>query len=168
MAEESWDSFIEEAGDGFNLPPADTYDFVVIAAEGKVSTSGNPMVMVEAKIASGPQAGKTIKRFYVIRMASMAKKFMDNMKAMGITMDVLAQHKPTMQQLAAVMVGKPFRGKIKHVSDEEWGDYAELVWSMKPPTGGAVAVTSFPGLSPAEELGYGSGASVSTADDAAF
>lgn len=170
MADESWDEFLEEAGDAFNLLPEDEYDFVIVKTEGKVSSSGNPMVQVSAKVATGPQSGKSIKDFYVLRMASQAKKFVMHMKAMGITMDTLSAHKPTMQQLAKVMEGKTFRGKVRHTSDDRFGDAAELSWSMMPPTGGAVAVTSFPALTEAESLGYGSGAGsdVVAADDAAF
>lgn len=170
MADETWDDFIKEAGDDFNLPPEGEYDFVIVETEGKVSSAGNPMVRVKAKITSGPHAGKSIKDFYVLRMASQAKKFMMHMKAVGITLELLQEHKPTMQQLAKVMEGKAFRGKVRHTSDDRYGDAAELSWSMMPPAGGAVAVTSFPALSSAEALGYGSdsGASVATDDDAGF
>lgn len=169
MADESWDDFISEAADAFNPLPEGTYDFIITAAEGKVSGSGNPMVKVSAKVASGPEAGKTIKDFYVIRTASQAKKFVLHMKAMGITVETLTTHKPSMQQLAKVMEGKPFRGKVKMKSSDDFGDEVELTWAMKPPTGGATAVTSFPTLSEDAQLGYGSdAASVATADDAAF
>lgn len=168
MADESWDDFMTEAADVLKPLPEDTYDFVITAAEGKVSAAGNHMIKVSAKVASGPFANKGIKDFFVIRSASQAKKFVENLKAMGITMDTIAAHKPTMQQLAAVMVGKQFRGKVKHTSSEDFGDAVELSWSMKPPATGAVAVTSFPDLTEGEALGYGSGANVAAADDAAF
>lgn len=168
MADESWDAFMAEAADAFNPLPEGEYDFIITETEGKVSSTGNPMVRVKAKVASGPESGKAIKDFYVLRMVSQAKKFVLHMAAMGITTDVLAQHKPTMQQLAKAMEGKPFRGKVKHTSSADFGDAVELSWAMKPPAGGAVAVTSFPDLSEAESLGYGSGAAVATDDDAGF
>lgn len=168
MADETWDAFIEEASDAFNPLPEGTYDFVITEAEGKVSKTGNPMIRVSAKVASGPEVGKAIKDFYVIRMASQAKKFVLHMKAMGITIETLTAHKPTMQQIAKVMEGKAFRGKVKHTSDENYGDAVELSWAMLPPSTGAIAVTSFPALSEGESLGYGSGDAVVAADDAAF
>ncbi len=168
MADETWDAFIDEAADAFNPLPEGTYDFIITETEGKVSSTGNPMVRVKAKVASGPEAGKAIKDFYVLRMASQAKKFVLHMKAMGITIETLTAHKPTMQQLAKVMEGKPFRGKVKHTSSDDFGDAVELSWAMLPPTTGAVAVTSFPALSEAESIGYGSGEGVAAADDAAF
>lgn len=171
MADESWDSFISEAKDVFELLPEAEYDFIITKTEGKISKSNNPMVQVSAKVASGPHAGKAIKDFYVMRLTSSPawiKKFIQHMNAMGIDMAVIAQHKPTMQQLAKVMEGKPFRGKVRHSHDDDFGDEAELSWAMKPPTGGAVAVTSFPALSEGESLGYGSGETVAAADDAAF
>lgn len=171
MADESWDEYIEKAQDVFTLLPEDEYDFVITKTEGKVSKSGNPMVQVSAKVASGPHAGKAIKDFFVMRLTSSPtwiKKFMQHMQAMGIDMATLAQHKPTMQQLAKVMEGKPFRGKVRHTSDDNYGDDVELSWAMQPPTGGATAVTSFPTLSEGESLGYGSGEAVAVGDDAAF
>lgn len=168
MADETWDAFIEEAADAFNPLPEGEYDFIITETEGKVSSSGNPMVRVKAKVATGPEAGKAIKDFYVIRAASQAKKFVLHMKAMGITIDTLTAQKPTMQQLAKVMENKTFRGKVKHTSDDTFGDAVELSWAMMPPESGAVAVTSFPALTEGELLGYGSGESVAAADDAAF
>lgn len=170
MADETWAEFLAEAEDVFTLLPEDEYDFIITKTEGKVSKSGNPMVVVSSKVASGPHAGKAIKDFYVMRLTSSPswiKKFMQHMQAMGIDMSTLAQHKPTMQQIAKVMEGKQFRGKVRHTSDDNYGDDVELSWAMKPPTGGAVAVTSFPPLSEGEQLGYSS-ETVSAADDAAF
>lgn len=170
MADETWDDFIAEAKDAFNLLPEDEYDFIITKTEGKVSSTGNPMVVVSSKVASGPHAGKAIKDFYVLRITSsqsQVKKFVQHMKAMGIDMNLLAQHKPTMQQLAKVMEGKPFRGKVRHTSDERFGDAVELSWAMIPPAGGATAVTGFPTLSEGEQLGYSS-ETVAAADDAAF
>lgn len=168
MADESWDSFISEAADVLTPLPEDTYDFVVTKAEGKTSKSGNPMIKVSAKVTTGPHSGKGIKDFYVLRMASQAKKFVENMQAMGISMDVLMQHKPTMEQVALVMVGKPFRGKVKHTTSEDYGDAVELSWAMKPPTGGAEPVLIFPdaGVSEAESRAYSAAADMD--DDAGF
>ena len=67
MEDETWDAFIEESGDIFNPLPEGTYDFVITEAEGKISGKGNHMVRVSAKVVSGPEAGKAIKDFYVIR-----------------------------------------------------------------------------------------------------
>ena len=171
MADETWDEFISEAKDVFTLLPEDEYDFIITKAEGKVSKSGNPMIVVSSKVASGPHAGKAIKDFYVLRMATSPtwiKKFVQHMQAVGIDMSLLAQQKPTMQQIAKTMECKAFRGKVRHTSDDNYGDDVELSWAMKPPTGGAIAVTSFPALSDAESLGYGSGEVPVSADDAAF
>lgn len=169
MADESWDDFMAEAADAFNPLPEGEYEFITTETEGKVSSTGNPMVKVKAKVISGPHTGKSIKEFYVIRSASQAKKFLLHMKAMGITADTLAQRKPTMQQLAKVMENKPFRGKVRHTSDDTFGDAVELSWAMLPPASGAFSVTEFPELTEGESLGYGSNESAAVAaDDAAF
>lgn len=168
MADESWDDIIAEAGDGFNLPPEDTYDFVITETEAKVSSAGNPMIVTKAKIANGPHQGKAIKQFYVIRTVKNATSFMRHMQAMGITIEVLREHKPSLDQIAKVMVGKQFEGDVVHKSDARWGDSAELSWQMRAPKTGAIPVTSFPGVSEAESLGYGDAAAVATDDDAGF
>lgn len=85
-----------------------------------------------------------------------------------ITLETLTEHKPSMDQLAKAMNGKPFRGKVVHKSDDRFGDAAELSWAMIPPAAGAAAVTSFPAISEAEALGYGAAESVAASDDAAF
>ena len=169
MADESWDSFISEAADVLTPLPEDTYDFTITKATGLVSKSGNPMVRVSAKVTTGPHAGKGIKDFFVIRMASQAKKFVENMQAMGIDMDLLMREKPTRQQLATGMVGKPFRGKVRHTSSEDYGDAVELSWAMKPPTGGADPVLAFPTSDETASIyGGDSGAGVAMDDDAGF
>lgn len=170
MADESWDDIIAEAGDAFNLPPEGEYDFVITEAEAKVSAnSGNPMIETKAKITGGPHSGKAIKRFYIVRSAKTAASFMRHLQAVGITVDVLREQKPTLDQIAKAIVGKPFRGKVVHKSDARWGDSAELEWQMRAPEGGPVAITSFEAVSEAEALGYGSGETVAASDDdAAF
>jgi hypothetical protein len=169
MAEETWDDFISAAGEEFDLPPEGEYQFIIKEAEAKTSKSGNPMIRVKATITEGPHAGKSIKDFYVLRISSQVKKFMAHMRAMGITLETLREQKPTMEQIAKVMEGKPFQGQVVHDTNDRWGDSAELSWAMRAPEGGATAVTSFPALNEAEALGYGSNEStVATDNDAGF
>lgn len=169
MADETWDDIIAEAGDGFDLPPEGEYDFVITDAEAKISAnSGNPMIATKAKIASGPHHGKAIKTFYIVRAVSTAKSFMKHMQAVGISIDTLREQKPTLDQIAKAIIGKPFTGEVVHKSDARWGDSAELKWQMRAPESGAEPITSFAAVSEAESLGYGAGAHPATADDAAF
>lgn len=169
MADESWDDIIAEAGDSFNLPPEGEYDFVITETEAKVSAnSGNPMIETKAKIVGGPHNGKAIKRFYIVRSVKTARSFMNHMQAVGISVETLRDQKPTLDQIAKAIVGKPFRGKVVHKSDARWGDSAELEWQMRAPESGAQAITVFPGVTEAETLGYGSGSAPATDDDAGF
>ncbi len=170
MADESWDDIVASAGDSFNRPPEGEYEFVITDAVAGVGSKEphNPNVKVSAKIASGPQAGKSIKDYYIVKSTGGAKKFLSDLKALGITTDALLVERPTMDQIAKVIIGKTFTGKVVHKSSDRWGDSAELDWSMRAPATGAVAVTSFPALSEGEQLGYGSGEAVAAADDAAF
>lgn len=171
MADMGWDEFVAEAGDKFDVPPEGDYEFTIEDAEATVAkSSGNPMIKAKLKIAEGPQAGKSIKAVNVVKSPKAASMFLRHVNAVGISADTLREQKPTLAQIASVMVGKRVSGKVKR------GEYmgmpqAELEWNMKPPTAGAVAVSSFPVLSESESLGYdtpGSGTTVPTTDDAGF
>jgi len=85
-----------------------------------------------------------------------------------IRLNIPALTEDRRKQLAKVMENKPFRGKVKHTSDDTFGDAVELSWAMLPPATGAVAVTGFPTLTEGEQPGYGAGETVTASDDAAF
>jgi len=146
MADLPWDEIVAEAGDRFNVPPVGKYTALIEEAEATVSKStGNPMIVVKLKISEGPHAGKRPKKVYVTKSAKAAGMLMGHLKAVGIDAETLKKHKPTMAQIAAVMVGK--RVNVEIVHDEYRGETQAVVqYSMRQPEGGAVAVTSFPAV----------------------
>lgn len=177
MTEYDWDTLVDAAGDRFNPLAEGEYEFVVIEAEPTVSkNSGNEMIAVSLKVASGPHRGKSPKTVYVSKpgpgtkpskLEGAVRMFFGHLNAFGIKPETLRQHKPTMGQIASVMLGKTVSGEIGH--EPYRGEMQAVIQgNLRPPQSGAVEVTSFPQLSAAEELGYGSGAAVATADDAAF
>lgn len=174
MADESWDALIAEAGDAFNRPPEDTYEFRITSAEA-VRGKKEPFfeqLKVHAKIAYGPEAGKSIKEFYMVKNTSDPKKlakFLRGLRVLGISSDTLRKENPSMAQIAKAIEDRMFTGKVKHNSDPRWGDSADLEWGqLNAPTEEMGEVTVFPAVSDAESLGYGSGDAVATDDDAGF
>lgn len=170
MADESWDSIIANAGDGFNRPPEGDYTFSVTDAVAGVGKSEpyNPNIKVSLKIAEGPEVGKAIKDYYMVKSVGGAQKFLSNLKALGIATETLMTSRPTLDQIAKVIVGKRVSGTVVHKSHPRFGDSAEIDWQLRAPDEGAFEVTEFPALSAAESLGYGSGENVAATDDAAF
>lgn len=174
MAGASWDEIIAEAGDGFNRPPEDEYEFRITSAEA-VTGKKDPFyeqLKIEAKIAQGPQAGKSIKTFYLVKAVGDTKrlaKFLRQLRVLGISADTLRSEQPSMAQIAKAIEGRPFIGKVKHNSDAKYGDSADLEWGqMSPPSTPIEEVTAFPAIGEAESLGYDATASVAIAEDAAF
>lgn len=156
MADYSWDDILETAGEKFNILPEGEYAAVIKEATATVSKkSGNDMVACTVKVAEGPHAGKGVKTVYVSKpgpgttpekLDGAVNMFMRHLKAVGITFDSLKTHKPTMAQIASVMVGKRVTIKVEH---EEYpkgsGDrQAANMGPLRPPAEGAAEVTSFP------------------------
>jgi hypothetical protein len=152
MADKSWDDIIADAGDDFNIPPEGKYQAVIKTAESTVSRSGNQMVSCGITIAEGPHARKFIKTVHISKPGpgtapdkaeGAARMFLRHLKALGITIETLKQHNPTMDQIAAVAVGKPVTVNVKHA---EWNGnvQAEHQGPLMAPASGAVEVTSFP------------------------
>jgi hypothetical protein len=173
----SFADLADMAGDRFNPPPEGKYEFTIHAAEATVSKrSGNDMIVCSLKIAEGPEAGKSIKTVYVSKPGAGTKPdkldgalrmFTRNLKAVGITLETLKEHNPTMAQIAQVMIGKTVSGPIEH-EDYQGEMQAGLKGPMRAPSGGAIEVTGFPVLSAAQEV-YGSDAGApQIADDAGF
>lgn len=164
MVDLGWDDIVSEAGDRFNIPPEGKFAAVIEDTEVTTSkSSGAPMIVVKVKIAEGPHAGKRPKKVYVVKSAKAAGLLMGHLKAVGIDAETLKKHKPTMAQIAAVMMGKRVTVEIKH--EEYRGETQAVVnFSMRQPEGGAVAVTSFPPVTEAPAASAGTPAQGFTKD----
>lgn len=158
MADLGWDEIVSEAGDRFNVPPEGKYTATIEEAEATVSkNTGNPMIAVKLKIAEGPHAGKRPKTTYVVKSAKAAGMLLGHLKAVGIDAETLKKHKPSMAQIAAVMVGKRVSIEVKH--EEYRGETQAVVnFTMRQPEGGAIAVTSFPPVSAETTVAAGASA----------
>jgi hypothetical protein len=77
--------------------------------------------------------------------------FMQNMKAFGISDEVLVSQRPTLDQIARAIIGKTVTAKTQVAkrngeaqTDREGNPQIEVAWSFKAPRDGASAVTEFP------------------------
>lgn len=174
----SFADLADMAGDRFNPPPEGNYEFTIHSAEHQVSKrSGNDMIVCGLKIAEGPEAGKFIKTVYVSKpgpgtkpdkMDGALRMFTRHMKAVGISLETLKEHNPTMSQIAQTMIGKTVAGRVKHDDTYNGEVQAEMQGPMRPPSAGAIEVTGFPVMSEVQEV-YGSGGGApQIADDAGF
>lgn len=170
MADTSYDELIDKAGDRFNIAPEGTHEFTITDAEAKTFGSGNDGIKVTLKVAEGPHAGKSVKTVYVVKTIKAASIFIGHLAAVGITPDTLREQRPTLAQIAAVMVGKRVSGRVKHKVTEQYGTQAELQFDMKPPAGGATEVTEFPAVveQPTPSSGGGAAPATGYADDPGF
>lgn len=167
MADESWETIIAQAGDRYNIAPEGDFEFRIEEAESKVFSTGNSGIVAKLKVAFGPEAGKSIKQVNIVRSPKAAGLFLDHLAAVGIAPETLMEEKPTLDQIAKVMIGVHVQGTVKH-KPYKGRTQAELEWNMRPSMNGATPITSFPSLSDAEALGYASGETVATDDDAGF
>lgn len=158
MADESWDDIVTEAeNSGFGEPaPLGKYEVKIISAEaGESSTKKTPEIALKLKITKGEHAGKSPTtyphKFWKTQKAAWSVT--GNCNAVGISNDTLRAHKPTLAQIAAVMVGKVVNVTTTYEIDKDTkepvvlrnGDNKIVVrGTMNAPDGGANPVTAFP------------------------
>lgn len=168
--EESWEDYIKQSGDRYNIAPEGDYEFRIEEAESTTFSTGNSGIKVKLKVAEGPEAGKSVKTVNVVRSPKAAGLFLDHLGAVGISTDTLMEQKPTLDQIAKVMPGVHVHGVVEH-SEYPKGSgrmQAEIKWNMRPSKYGVKPITEFPDLNETDALGYTSGDDVATDDDAGF
>ena len=158
MADESWDDIVTEAeNSGFGDPaPLGTYEAKIISAEaGESSNKKTPQVTIKLKITKGEHAGKSPTTYphQFWKTQKGAWSVTGNCNATGISNDTLRSHKPTLAQIAAVMVGKVVQVTTAYEIDKDTKEPVELRngnkkivvrGTMKAPEGGGTPVTAFP------------------------
>lgn len=156
MADESWESLVKAAEtQGFAEPaPVGTYTVRVEGAEaGESSQKKTPQIEFKLKITEGPHAGKRPTTFAarIYKTEKAAGMFLGNMAAFGITGKTLIAHKPTLDQIARVLVGKTVQ--ISSRADKngrlsnDGNPIIEMSGTFKAPATGAAEVTNFPAVS---------------------
>lgn len=153
MADESWEALVKAAEEnGFAEPaPLGTYTVRVESAEaGESSQKKTPQIEFKLKITEGPHAGKRPTTFAarIYKTEAAAGMFLGNMAAFGITGKTLIAHKPTLAQIARVLVGKTVQVTTRLDRNgrktNDGSDIIEMAGTFKAPASGAAEVTSFP------------------------
>jgi len=166
MADLSWAEMLAEAGDSFDPAPPGTYKVSVKSAEAKVSKGGNPMIIATLKVAEGPHTGKTVTQF-ITKSKNAAGMFFGNLSVLGIKPQTVVEKNPTMEQLAAVIVGKHAVAVVEATDKNQAG--VGVKGTLKAPEKPNAPVTSFPLVSEAASLGYETAApKVPTVEDVGF
>ena len=140
-----WDQAIKDAKEGTDPVPPGSYTVKVEKAEAvKAQSSGSPMIKATLRIVGGPHDGRFVWTNLVHKPGSpgSAKMFAVKVMAFGITAEVLAAQKPTMPQVAEMLVG---RQAVVDVEIREWqGRMSNDVKSIKP----SATVPSVPSVAP--------------------
>lgn len=173
MADESWETLVKAAeNQGFAEPaPIGTHTVRVESAEaGESSQKKTPQIEFKLKVTEGPHAGKRPTTFpaRIYKTDKAAGMFLGNMSAFGITGKTLVAHKPTLDQIARVLVGKTVQVTTRADRDgrlsNDGNPIIEMAGTFKAPATGAQEVTSFPPVSSVHKPVVGNAAGGFTKD----
>ena len=168
MADESWDDIVTEAEtSGFGEPaPLGTYEVKIISAvAGESSKKKTPEIKLKLKITKGPHAGKPATTYghTFWKTQAAAWSVVGNCNAVGISNETLKAKKPTLAQIAAVMVDKVVNVTTVHEIDRATKEVVKIngvekvvvKGTMQAKDGGAIPITSFPAVAENVTAGYG-------------
>jgi hypothetical protein len=155
-----WDVLVANAKEVVRteVAPVGRYQCRIESASDGENPNGNAYIEVRLKITEGEHAGKRPTTFYhkCYSTEGSASVFMGNLKAFGITKETVLQHRPTLDQIARVIVGKIVTAKTKVATDNrknnevkldrDGNPQIEVSWSFEAPAAGAIAVTEFPSV----------------------
>lgn len=164
MADESWDDIVTEAeNSGFGEPaPLGKYEVKIISAEaGESSTKKTPQIRMKFKITKGEHAGKPATTYghTFWKTKAAAWSVTGNCNAVGISNETLKAQRPTLAQIAAVMVGKVVNVTTMYEIDKDTkeprtdrngANVIVVKGTMQPKDGGATPVTAFPSIAEAD------------------
>ena len=134
MAGATFDKWYEEHGKADEpLAPSD-YDFIIIGSQVKTTQSGKDMIVIQAKVESGPRAGAVVYNNFVISPESdmSMKIFFRQMTAIGLTAQFWST-KPTTEQVSEALKGRRFYGSTEN--EEYQGQERSKLKMIRPARG---------------------------------
>lgn len=150
MSTRSWADLVKDAGDvsTFSPIPDGTYDFKVIEAVVKTTSTEKTMFTVKAEVQTGPHAKRLVWDNLTIspESAGAMSFFFRKMSALGLTAENFFAHEPTDDQVATALVGRYFKGKVGH---SEWkGNPRNDIVGYLPATAGSAIPLTTPQAAP--------------------
>lgn len=165
----NWDEALAaDDSDGMSnepVPPGD-YRVKVQKAEATIAKTGSPMIKVTLEIVGGPYNTRWVWTNFVVKPDNpdSAKMFVRKVKAFGFTGEFLAANKPSMDQLATLLVSREAVATvaISEYQGKKRNDVSKLkAWSgstpaVPPPSAGvpstkpAAGETATPAAKPSE------------------
>lgn len=151
MSEIDWAALRKQADDATRPVPADWYDLVVEKAEHKKAQTGADMIVIQFKVDTGAQQGKTVFTNLVFspEKAFALNIFFKNLEALGIGADFFASLQQTgasvesaLSTIAQTIVGRNVRAQV---SIRTWqGQERNQIDAMSPATSGPGGVPGAP------------------------
>lgn len=95
-------------GSDFESLPAGPYNVVVQKAEKQVATTGKDMIKTQVQVTEGPYANRVLFNYIVFSQDNprAMRMTLERLSAFGLTREVIAEHKPSISQIADMLVGR--------------------------------------------------------------
>lgn len=117
----------------FEALPAGPYEVVVQEADKQVASTGKDMIKVRVQVTSGPYANRVLFNYIVFSQDNpkAMRLTLERLAAFGLTREFIATHKPSIPQIAELLVG---RKATAVVGIQKGGDYdgRNEIKSFKP------------------------------------
>lgn len=107
----------------FEALPTGPYNVVVQEADKQVSTTGKDMIKVRVQVTDGPYANRILFNYIVFSKDNpkAMRMTLERLAAFGVTREVIAASRPSIEQIADLLVG---RKAIARVDVQKSGEYA--------------------------------------------
>lgn len=107
----------------FEALPAGPYEVVVQEADKMVSSTGKDMIKTRVQVTSGPYANRVLFNYIVFSQDNpkAMRMTLERLAAFGLTREFLATTKPSVPQIAELLVGRKATAVVGIQKD---GDYA--------------------------------------------
>lgn len=134
----------------FEAIPAGPYEVVVQEADKQTAkSSGNDMIKVRLQVTNGPYANRVLFGYIVFSTGNpkAMRITLDKLGAFGVSRELIATQKPSVAQIAELLVGQR---AIARVGIQDSGEYkgSNEVKGFKPPAGGAQPVAQTAAAAP--------------------
>lgn len=114
-----------KASNDFEALPKGPYEVVVQEAEKQVASTGKDMIKVRVQVASGPYANRVLFNYIVFSQGNpkAMRMTLERLAAFGLTREFIATTKPSVSQIAELLVGRKATANVA-IQGKEAGDFA--------------------------------------------